>query len=647
MSKKFTTALCMLPMLVLSTLSLSAQTTRGLSFTTASSDYATAIAGTPIVPTIGFDATIELWAYVPVAEAGPHYFLSQGTALNAFYIGYDHNQSDLITLGDQWLGTGNVTLPIGQWNHIALVYDGNNFNAKLYLNGVAVDSVIDGSFYTCGSGTQFQLGTDVDNSIYSTFKMTQVRVWNVQRTAAEIKAGMYGSVSPSDPNLIAYYSLNEASGPTAANSQPATTGADLSIMNSTAHVFVPIQTANNALLFDGTNFSQVDIKPHAEYDIATGSVEAWVKPGSLTGDATILANNDAGGSRYTFSLDNGSGNKRIGIKTTADGTHYINYAAGFTANNWYHIALVSDHAASGDTTALYVNGNYIGNIPYGYDNSIVGQALHIGGDGIDLTHQWQGSIDEVRVWGVPITQSQIISNMGISLTGSEANLVSVWSFDQGVPDQDNTGLKVAVDNAPLTSNGTLSNFDLSSASPSNFTLHNIILPVTFGKFTVSKQGNSALLQWQTLLEQNTKDFIIERSGNGTDFTDIGSTPASGDSHGAITYAFTDNDPLEGKNFYRLKERDLDLKAIYSEVKILSFTRTGSLIWYATDAGSVEVRLQKGSTELYSVSDVAGHIIQKGRLSDGKTTLSQLTSGVYFVKVVNTIGDELMTKVLIK
>jgi hypothetical protein len=40
------------------------------------------------------------------------------------------------------------------------------------------------------------------------------------------------------------------------------------------------------------------------------------------------------------------------------------------------------------------------------------------------------------------------------------------------------------------------------------------------------------------------------------------------------------------------------------------------------------------------------VIRKGRLSDGKTTLSQVQAGVYFVKVTNTIGDELTTKILL-
>ena len=633
----------MLLMLMLGTLSLSAQN-RALSFDSLSSNYASADPGVYLVPS-STSATIELWVYVPAAENGVHYFISQGSPGSSFYIGYDATQSNHIFLGDFWTGS-NVSLPMGQWNHIALTVDAGNFSAWLYLNGALSDSAIN-TYATCDpSGSPLQLGRATDNSTFFTGKLDQLRIWDTIRTAAEIKAGMYGTVSPSSTHLVAYYKMDETSGTTTANST-ATTGADLTLYGTPAPTrpTIPIQASNNALTFDATNFSQVDMATDAA-NLTTGTVEAWLKPGSLSGDATFLANRGPGGSHFSFTLDNTSGNNRIGIETTAGGIHYIDYPAGFTTDHWYQVALVTAPAAVGDTTALYVMGNYISNIPYGYDNAVLNQPLHIGGNGVDLTHQWQGSIDEVRIWKVPLTQAQILANIANSLTGSETDLLSVWSFDQGIPDGDNTGLKVAVDNAPLTNNGTLSNFALTASSASNFSLHNIVLPITLTRFTVSKQGSSALLQWQTAMEENTKDFIIERSANGIDFTDIGSTPAAGNSHGLLTYAFLDNDPVEGRNYYRLKERDLDLTPTYSEVKVLSFTRTGNLIWYSTGARSVEVRLQKGSTELYSISNAAGNVIRTGRLSDGKTTLSQLPAGIYFVKVTNTIGDELTTKILL-
>jgi hypothetical protein len=633
---------------MLGTLSLSAQN-RALSFDSLSHDFASADIGYTPIPTIFNDATIELWVYVPVAQDGPHYFISQGDmgSGTSFYIGYDGTQSNRLLLGDAWgnSANGGVQMPIGQWTHIALVVSGTDFQGYLYLNGRLADSTTDHNYFaTGGSGTQLQLGTSPDNNTFFTGKLDQVRIWSVMRTTAEIKAGMYGTVSPSTTGLVTYYEMNETSGTTTANST-ATTGADLTLNGSTSRAIIPVQTSNNALTFDASNFTQVDMATDAA-NLTTGTVEAWLKPGALSGDATFLANRGPGGSHFTLTLDNTSGNNRIGIQTTADGIHYIDYPAGFTTDHWYHVALVTAPAAVGDTTALYVMGNYIANIPYGYDNAVLNQPLHIGGNGVDLTHQWQGSIDEVRIWKVPLTQAQILTNIANSLTGSETDLLSVWSFDQGIPDGDNTGLKVAVDNAPLTNNGTLSNFALTASSASNFSLHNIVLPVTITRFTVSKQGSSALLQWQTAMEENTKDFIIERSANGIDFTDIGSTPAAGNSHGLLTYAFLDNAPVEGRNYYRLKERDLDLTPTYSEVKVLSFTRTGNLIWYSTGARSVEVRLQKGSTELYSISNANGNVIRTGRLSDGKTTLSQLPAGIYFVKVINTIGDELTTKILL-
>ncbi len=46
-----------------------------------------------------------------------------------------------------------------------------------------------------------------------------------------------------------------------------------------------------------------------------------------------------------------------------------------------------------------------------------------------------GAIDELRIWNIARTQSQIQATMGTHLTGSEAGLVGYWSFDGDVKDK--------------------------------------------------------------------------------------------------------------------------------------------------------------------------------------------------------------------
>ncbi|MBN9384764.1 MAG: T9SS type A sorting domain-containing protein [Chitinophagaceae bacterium] len=660
MSKKFTLVLLMLPLFVLGFLSLSAQQHKSLKLVGGTSHAETAPTTPQLIPVSDYEATIEFWIYVPAPAPGRHEFISEvgdGSPGSEFYIGYDHDSADAIMIGTYWasgdgitssnsLNKTNVIFPFGQWNHIALTQEAGTFSGRLYLNGVPVDSAINGFVgHSANSVGHLQLGTDPADTMTLKGSIDGVRIWNVLRTPAQIKAGMYGTVSASDPNLLAWYQMDEGSGTIAANNATgvsASTGTDLTLIDSAGWASGPAISNANALTFDNTLGTEITIPTKPEYESTSGTIEFDVKPGDLQGLRTIIGNNDGSASRWTVLMNNATGDNRIVF-----GNLDYTYTPGFTINNWYHISLVTAPAGIGDTTALFVNGIYITQHPVGYSTGVTGKPLIIGANPADATQNWLGGIDEVRLWNTALTQTDIQNNMGRTLQGTESGLVGNWSFNQGIPSGDNTGLKVAVDNASLTNNGLLNNnFALSGAS-SNFIANiPISLPVTFGKFTATRIGTSAQLKWQTYFESNTKDFIILRSGNGVNFTDIGSTAASGNSSTLKTYFFIDDTPLEGINYYRIQERDLDLKSTYSDVRALNFTRSGDLIWYTTGARSVEIRLQKGSTEQYSISDATGHTIRNGRLTDGVTSLSGVPGGIYLVTVFNGIGDKQTTKVII-
>jgi hypothetical protein len=83
------------------------------------------------------------------------------------------------------------------------------------------------------------------------------------------------------------------------------------------------------------------------------------------------------------------------------------------------------------------------------------------------------------------------------------------------------------------------------------------LPLQFLSFTAHCTGNTVLLQWTTAQEQNTGRFIMERSLNGTDWSNIGTVAAAGNSTAALSYTYTDANPSNGQALYRIMEVDLD------------------------------------------------------------------------------------------
>jgi hypothetical protein len=144
-----------------------------------------------------------------------------------------------------------------------------------------------------------------------------------------------------------------------------------------------------------------------------------------------------------------------------------------------------------------------------------------------------------------------------------------------------------------------------------------------------------MLQWQTATEQNTREFIIERSTDGKNYDRIGSVPAAGNSNSLLDYTYTDPQPQPNTNFYRLKQVDLDGNFTYSSVRAIGFPASGKTYWYSTGRGSAEVVLQQGDSQPYALFDAAGHLLRSGNLFNGRTRVSQLPPGIYFLRIPAT------------
>jgi hypothetical protein len=85
----------------------------------------------------------------------------------------------------------------------------------------------------------------------------------------------------------------------------------------------------------------------------------------------------------------------------------------------------------------------------------------------------------------------------------------------------------------------------------------IVLPVDVTYLKGHSENGRTALQWETGWEKNSKEFIIERSGDMKTFIVIGTVAASGETTGRTLYSFTDNNPPAGISYYRLKLIDRD------------------------------------------------------------------------------------------
>ncbi|OQP54501.1 hypothetical protein A4H97_21225 [Niastella yeongjuensis] len=526
-----------------------------------------------------------------------------------------------------------ITYPIlnnivaGRWYHIATSWDNVKENIKLYVNGISVGTLFHvGNVTATGvsnAAGSFKIGQWSDagenRELFGT--VDEVRIWNVTRTAAQIKQNMY-SVAPNATGLVAYYKADQGAGSKLTNST-ANANLDGTLTNSPGWTTSPVQRGSNAIQISGVS-DYVTIPANNAYDFTTGTVEFLVKPTAfnpLVATPCMLGNRGLLTTRWSFHMTPTSLIMYNGISQSLPAT--------FTPGTWYHLAFVIN--GSNGTTTAYVNGNPLGTFPIGSGIG-TGNWITIGrvrmGTEFDF---FNGTIDEVRIWNTARTQAQISTNKNVSLTGTETGLVALFNFDQGVAGGDNTGLTVARDYSPTNNNGSLANFALT-ATASNYVASPLVaLPVTYTGFIATKNGTNAFLQWQTQQEQNSVSFIIERSTDGKEFTGIGRVAAAGNSSLVRSYSFTDETPGAGKNYYRLNQVDRDGQSNYSAIRIIDFAATTQLSWYAAGS-SIHVILENGNNEPYQLTDMQGSIIQKGRLTNGRIRFNGLRPGTYGIQV---------------
>lgn len=620
------------------------------------------------------DFTIEFWAYIDATaiDGSPHQFISAGDANgNGFYIGYD--ATGMMLAGDfmvQNLISTGVQMPTNRWTHIAMAVNSSTFAATLYLNG----TVVSGGYVTYNAGAKFRIGAQVTLSTDPQFakaKIDDLKSWNTMRSSFTIRRDMFTDPNPADPTLLAWYKMNDNGTHVLDNSSTDLTnagnvgtifgdgGATTAPVPANYWTWSPIADSSNALLFDGTAKSQVIIPDSAAYDNILNSATSTGGTLEFNFNATTLP------TAPSFStVLNKFGQYGIMMNTTQiaidNGTAtplVYSLQPGDLPNNvvptgeWHQMAFVNDAANS--VTHIYYDGMFFADIPGTMGTPQTGNlpvTLGITKDPVNGDKQpFNGAIDEVRLWSSQLDALTIFNNYDKTLSGTEPNLISQFNFDQGIALSDNTGMTTAFDNV-AANNGTLQNFALTG-STSNFIKHTLSvipvpLPVTLTKFNALRNGVQAYLQWQTAQEENSSEFVIERSADGKIYTSIGTVPAAGKSSQPIDYTFTDLTPINGPNYYRLRETDLDSKYTYSIVRVLNFGESSRVTWFRTGHLTAQIVYLRGNNENYTLCDISGHILRQGQLSGGKADVSNLPAGVYVVRVVTRTGDALTTKLFL-
>ena len=286
------------------------------------------------------------------------------------------------------------------------------------------------------------------------------------------------------------------------------------------------------------------------------------------------------------------------------------------------------------------------------------------------TKYWQISFATTDYSGVGISFSTRSSGTGprdfklqYSITSPTSGFIDVPSSDYAVSlttCQDFAfAIPAAVDNLAdvylrfiMTSNTSQGGGTVAAGGTNG--MDNIIvtaatsMPVSLISFRGLKNKNIIDLSFSTATEINNDYFAIERSNNGSDFTEIGQVKGAGSTRIPQQYTFTDHQPLPGKNYYRLRQVDFDGRSAYSAVVSVVFSKTGDLTLAPSPATDlVLIHLDQPAVEdgVWQVFDVAGRLVQSGNwLSETEETsinVGLLPEGMYTFRLA--MGQTVIVK----
>jgi hypothetical protein len=99
-----------------------------------------------------------------------------------------------------------------------------------------------------------------------------------------------------------------------------------------------------------------------------------------------------------------------------------------------------------------------------------------------------------------------------------------------------------------------------------------LLPVELTSFSAKADNSNVILNWNTATELNNIGFQIQRSNemntSSENWQTLGFTKGNGTTSVGSAYSFTDNIPLQGKQYYRIKQMDANgTFTIYGPVEV--------------------------------------------------------------------------------
>lgn len=165
---------------------------------------------------------------------------------------------------------------------------------------------------------------------------------------------------------------------------------------------------------------------------------------------------------------------------------------------------------------------------------------------------------------------------------------------------------------------------------------NFKLPIQLSSFDISRQNGKPNITWASLSEQNNHYYSLERSSDNKTFTEIkrvsGFGPGTTDKK--AEYFHTDQRPVPGINYYRLRQVDLDGTETIYPVKSIFIAPEKTMVFPTMFNSSISILFTDppSPNDKWQLINTNGQLITRGQFSDKNVQqeihFGDLVSGVY-------------------
>lgn len=331
---------------------------------------------------------------------------------------------------------------------------------------------------------------------------------------------------------------------------------------------------------------------------------------------------------------------------TIGNTYYLqvyDYQGDATSSSTFNICVVTPPANDNCTSATNLGtGNTISTTGTntGSTGSTAGDvSCDIGGGGVP------------DVWYKFTTDSNggdaTISVGGTGLDIVIATYSSCGGTQTGCADGFGTGSNESITLTGLAANTTvfLRVYEFNGLEGTfNINIAGTALPLELKSFTGKTESSANLLQWETFTEKNVQWHIVERSIDGTIWSETGRNPGQADSRSILKYELEDRAPL-AKAYYRLRSVDFD--GMENRSSSIVLTRAGDHFGITAvfpsptkDRATVQFTSPTEDNLNIRLIDVAGRIVLDQQFSAEKGVnevpleLADLQAGIYQITISN-------------